>query len=164
MQRFVLAGCAVALLLAASPAAAAAETRVCGAGRSSSPPPAGAGWLCGQIIVGLKPTSSATIEQVVARHGGSRADILARLPDLNAYVVAVAGDEPAAVGRYRSDPDVRYAELNLVGGGVTAPTLPDAALRAAGPVPVPIVLAGVLAAVALAWLVWRQVLSHRAHP
>lgn len=116
MQKVLLAWAAVFLLLVTGPAVTRAETAVCGRGSPDLEPPA-YGWVCGQIIVGLRADSDARIEDVVARQGGDADDVLDRLTDIDAYVIAVeAGAEPDAAAKYAQDPDVRYAELNLVGG------------------------------------------------
>lgn len=133
MQKVLLAWSAMFLLLLAAPAATHGEIAVCGRGSPDLEPPA-YGWACGQIIIGLRPDSEATIEDVLARHGGDADDVLDRLSDIDAYVIAVeSGAEPDAVATYAQDPDVRYAQLNLVGGELAGPNLPDTA--AAAPMP-----------------------------
>jgi len=82
----------------------------------------------------LRLDSAATIEDVVARQGGDADDVLDRLTDIDAYVIAVeSGAEPDAVATYARDPDVRHAELNLVGGELAGPNLPDTAMAALAP-------------------------------
>lgn len=128
MQKVLSTWSAALLLLVTVPAVARAEIEVCGRGSPDLEPPA-YGWVCGQIIVGLRPGSGATIEDVVARQGGNADDVLDRLADIDAYVIAVeSGTEPGAAATYARDPDVRYAELNLVGGEVGGPNLPDTAM------------------------------------
>ena len=146
MQKVLLAGSAAFLLLVTVPTATRAETEVCGRGSPDLEPPA-YGWVCGQIIVGLRPGSDALIEDVVARQGGDANDVLERLTDIDAYVIAVeSGAEPDAVAAYAQDPDVRYAQLNLVGGELAGPSLPDTATAsvAATPWPVAVILGPVL--------------------
>jgi len=133
MQKVLLAWSSVFLLLVMVPAVARAEIEVCGRGSPELDPPA-YGWVCGQIIVGLRLDSAATIEDVVARQGGDADDVLDRLTDIDAYVIAVeSGAEPDAVATYARDPDVRHAELNLVGGELAGPNLPDTAMAALAP-------------------------------
>lgn len=135
MQKVLLAWSTVFLLMVTVPAVVRAEVEVCGRGSTELAPPA-YGWVCGQIIVGLRLDSAATIEEVVARQGGDADDVLERLTDIDAYVIAVeSGAEPDAVATYGRDPDVRYAELNLVGGELAGPSLPDTTMAAASPMP-----------------------------
>lgn len=128
MQKVLLAWSAVFVLLVTVPAVTRAEIAVCGRGSPVLEPPT-VGWVCGQIIVGLRPDTEAMIEDVVARQGGDADDVLDRLTDSDAYVIAVESRaEPDAVAKYAQDPDVRYAQLNLLGGELAGPILPDTAV------------------------------------
>lgn len=82
--------------------------------------PDGDRFWCGQIIVGLVGGAGEPIENVLERNGGDPdTDIVDRLVEIDAYVVAVAsGTEGDQISRYRLDASVRYAELNGAEGEV----------------------------------------------
>jgi len=82
--------------------------------------PEGDRFVCGQIIVGLTDVTSDSIETVVERNGGDPAtDIIERLDDIGAFVIAVPhGSEGDEVSRYLTDDAVEYGELNSAEGEV----------------------------------------------
>ena len=94
------------------------------------------GWVCGQITVGLRPDGDALIEDVVARQGamltmcstGSRTS----MPTSSRWRAEPRG---MTVAMHAQDPDVRYSQLNLVGGELAGPNLPDTAMASVAAMP-----------------------------
>jgi len=74
--------------------------------------PAGAEYVEGQILVKFKPQAGVVVRAASLVACGSR--LIARLPRLDVYVVAIPPDESVErmVEVYRRNPDVEYAEPN----------------------------------------------------
>ena len=82
--------------------------------------PDGDRFWCGQIVVSLDDTAEVPIETIVERDSGDPAtDIVERLPEIDAYVIAVPhGTEGDEVGRYLVDEAVEIADRNSAEGEV----------------------------------------------
>lgn len=81
--------------------------------RVSAQPPARSAFVQGEILVKFRPGANASA--IANAHRQARGTLLNEVARTRVQLVGVpAGDESAAIGRYRRNPNVLYAEPNFV--------------------------------------------------